>query len=130
MITKLRDDIREKDLQVRVTYPRIAGPVPVIVWSHGAFGSKDRYGPLVEHWASHGYAVIQANHEDSAALTGGRPDRTKFRTWPQRPKDVTLLIDHLPALADRLPDFPGTLDAKRVGVRSWTTAQTRPWVLM
>ena len=114
--TVLRDEVREKDLQVRVTFPRVVGPVPVVVWSHGAFGSKDRYGPLVEHWASHGYAVVQANHEDALVLTGGRPDRTKFRAWPQRPKDVAFLIDSLPELQSRLVDFPGTLDTTRVGV--------------
>ena len=114
--TVLRDGVRDKDLSVRVTYPLISGSVPVIVWSHGAFGSKDRYAPLVEHWASHGYAVIQANHEDSMALTGGRPDITTFARWAERPKDITLLIDSLRELEKGLEGFAGTLDATHLGV--------------
>ena len=34
----LHDAKRNKDLQLRVTWPDAKGPFPVIVWSHGAFG--------------------------------------------------------------------------------------------
>ena len=66
----LRDDDRAKDLQLRVTWPDGDGPFPVIVWSHGATGTKDFYQPLIRHWASHGYAGIQPNHTDARSLTG------------------------------------------------------------
>ena len=49
------DDERDKDLHLRITYPAENGRYPLIVFSHGASGSKDNYQPLVKHWVSHGY---------------------------------------------------------------------------
>lgn len=37
----LRDEKRRKDLPLRISHPDANGPFPVIVWSHGAGGSKD-----------------------------------------------------------------------------------------
>src|SRR5262245_49018692 len=48
----LKDAKRNKELELRISFPSGQGPFPVIVWSHGAGGSKDNYSPLVEHWAS------------------------------------------------------------------------------
>ena len=114
--TLLNDEQRGKQLQLRVTYPKAAGAHPVIVWSHGAFGRKDNYGPNVEHWASHGFVVIQANHEDSMKLTGGRPDPSKFGRWQERPKDVTSILDALGTLSKRIEGYEGTFDAEHIGV--------------
>jgi predicted dienelactone hydrolase len=112
----LRDEKREKDLQLRVNHPDGDGPFPVIVWSHGAFGSNENYRPLVEHWASHGYVTIQPNHSDSRAL-GTRPgDPAGFRDWPSRPVDVSFIIDSLGELEKIEPALNGKLDAKRIGV--------------
>jgi len=69
-VTKLvlRDEKRQKDLPLRVSHPDGRGPFPIIVWSHGMFGSKDGYLPLTEFWTGHGYIVIQPTHTDSLAL--------------------------------------------------------------
>jgi predicted dienelactone hydrolase len=84
----LHDAARGKDLKLRVSYPAGDGPFPVVVWSHGAFGTKDNYQPLVEFWASHGYVVVQPNHSDSRA-EGVRPgDPAALRDWQSRPADV------------------------------------------
>ena len=57
----LDDAARKKQLQLRVNYPDGTGLFPIIVWSHGAWGSKDNYLPLTEHWASHGYEIGRAS---------------------------------------------------------------------
>jgi predicted dienelactone hydrolase len=112
----LRDAKREKDLQVRITYPSGTGLCPVVVWSHGAYGSKDLYQPLARHWASHGYLVLQANHSDSFAL-GMRPgDPGAFRDWESRPKDVSFMLDSLEVIEQQVPALKGRLDRKRIGV--------------
>ncbi|MEM7603603.1 MAG: hypothetical protein AAF357_19595 [Verrucomicrobiota bacterium] len=59
---ELPDQERGKTLQLRVSFPAEAGKYPLIVWSHGASGTKDNYQPLVRRWVSHGYVVVQANH--------------------------------------------------------------------
>jgi len=66
----LHDAAREKELHLRLCFPAANGPYPVLVFAHGATGTKDDYQPLVRHWVSHGYVCIQANHSDSRALTG------------------------------------------------------------
>src|SRR5260370_42486567 len=64
----LHDPKRDKDLRVRVLFPKANGPFPVIVFSHGAGGSGQNYFPLTAIWAALGYVVIQPTHDDSIAL--------------------------------------------------------------
>ncbi|MHC4606256.1 MAG: alpha/beta hydrolase [Planctomycetota bacterium] len=112
----LHDKARDKDLQVRVTYPDGDGPFPVIVWSHGATGTKDHYRPLVQHWATHGYVSIQPNHSDSRALTGkAGPGPDTFRDWQNRPKDIAFLLDSLDEIEKKVPALKGKLDRKKIG---------------
>ncbi len=114
----LEDAARHKTLPLAVTFPKAAGPHPVIVFSHGAYGSKDAYRPLAEHWASHGYVVVQPTHEDSLSL--GKPVRrllgNPFRFWRSRVDDVRLVLDHLDLVAAGTAGLEGTLDASRIGV--------------
>jgi hypothetical protein len=110
----LRDEAQGKDLQIRVTYPEGVGPFPVIVWSHGAYGSKDNYQPLIEFWSSHGYVCIQANHSDSRAF--GFDPASTFGDWESRPKDIIFILDSLDALVAAAPELNGKMDASRVGV--------------
>ena len=104
-----------KDLRIRITHPRARGTYPVLVYSHGAFGSKDAYGPLIDHWANHGYVCIQATHSDSLSL-GGRPGTGAFRDWKNRPKDISFILDSLDEIEKRVPNLKGALDRERIGV--------------
>ena len=71
----LRDDAREKDLEMTVRYPKIAHMqgqegttiFPLVIFSHGAGGSRGVFPELTTHWASHGYVVIAPTHSDSIA---------------------------------------------------------------
>ncbi len=110
----LHDEKQGKDLQIRVTYPEGEGPFPVIVWSHGAFGTKDNYRPLIEFWSSHGYVCIQANHSDSRAF--GFDPASAFGDWESRPKDITFILDSFDALVAAAPELTGKMDSTRVGV--------------
>jgi predicted dienelactone hydrolase len=113
----LRDRERNKDLQVRVTYPVGTGEQhPVIVFVHGAWASNEFYQPLVQHWASHGYVILQANHRDSTALGTRVRDTSVFRDWSERPLDVHFMLDSLSEVEQRIPALAGRLDADRVGV--------------
>lgn len=112
----LHDAARDKDLQLRVTWPADAtGPCPTLVWSHGATGSKDGYAPLVEHWASHGYVVLQATHSDSLKL-GRKGKRELFADWASRPKDVAFMLDAIDSLEREIPELRGRIDRERIGV--------------
>jgi predicted dienelactone hydrolase len=112
---ELNDTSRHKTLQVRVSYPEADGTFPLIVFSHGAWSTKDEYQPLVRHWASQGYVVLQVNHADSTAL-GGRQSADSFKGWADRVRDISVLIDQLDQIEAAVPDVHGRIDRKHIGV--------------
>lgn len=112
----LHDDQRDKNLQLRLTWPQAEGPFPVIVWSHGNSGTKDMYLPLTEHWASHGYVCIQANHADSRDLQKPGVRTPRGYQWEQRPGDISFIIDRLGTIEEKIPALKGKMDRKTVGV--------------
>lgn len=112
----LADSKRKKELQLRINYPDDSGPFPIVIWSHGAFGTKDNYLLLMEYWASYGYITIQANHSDSRALGTKVGDPMGFRDWQSRPADVSFILDALDELEKKLPSLKGKLNPKQVGV--------------
>src|SRR5262245_19604320 len=72
------DAARNRDIPVRIYLPRSSdtrGPdhakpagsakLPVIVFSHGLWGSRLTYGYFGHHMASHGYIVINPTHAGS-----------------------------------------------------------------
>ncbi len=115
----LHDSRRNKDLPLRITFPAGNGNYPVIIWSHGALGSKDGYQPLITFWASHGYVCIQPTHEDSRKLLGWRAffNRKKiWQKWSTRPPDISLIIDSLSAISNRVAGLRGKMNLSRIGV--------------
>jgi predicted dienelactone hydrolase len=124
----LHDSKRNKDLHVRIFYPNGSGKVPVIVFSHGAGGSQSCCDELTRHWASYGYVTIQPTHDDSTVQrrnTGEeniqfpqavREALKKPALWESRPRDISFVLDALPALAGRVPGLAGKLDSERIGV--------------
>lgn len=106
------ETVRVGTFDVRVTCPRGDERWPVIVFSHGLYGSKDGYEPLARFWASHGYAVIQPTHPDS--IKGGfRGQREAMQAWDERPKQVSQAIDALAAIGEKAK---AKLDPERIGV--------------
>lgn len=112
----LRDTQRDKNLQLRVTYPVQGGPYPVIVFSHGAWGTNADYQPLITTWARNGYVCIQPNHADSAALGVQPRDISVFRDWSARPRDIIFILDSLSDIAARVPGLADRMDKDTVGV--------------
>jgi dienelactone hydrolase len=109
---KIQDSKRGKTLDARVTYPDSGtGPYPLIVFSHGAGASKDDYLALTRYWASHGYVVMQVNHEDSGVT--GMEQRSK--AWSTRPGDLSALIDHVGDVEAKVPALKGKIDTHHVG---------------
>lgn len=123
----LRDESRGREVELRVVHPEGAGPFPVIVFSHGAGGSREGCSALAHFWASNGYVVICPTHADSLQLRrrngekGGRlgalrADGADPESLPNRTRDVAFVIDSLPALEQKLPSLKGHLDHKKIGM--------------
>jgi predicted dienelactone hydrolase len=126
----LQEKKREQPLQLRVTYPVTAADqkLPVIIFSHGAGGSRKNYQPLVKHWASHGYVCIQPTHGDSISMLP-RGEWRKYRSVREyinsgvlgkhqltRPDDIKLVLDQMSKIEDQIPALKGRLDSKRIGM--------------
>jgi predicted dienelactone hydrolase len=123
----VHDALRGKDLPLRAYFPIDGGPYPVIVFSHGAGGSRDVAPVLLAHWASHGYAVLAPSHADSVALLRENGADAQMgdilRSFGRDPEvrvnrvaDLTLILDQLDALPALEPRLAGKIDASRIGV--------------
>jgi predicted dienelactone hydrolase len=120
------DASRDRTIPVHIYYPaQGAGPLPVVIFSHGLGGSRDGYRYLGERWASRGYVSVHPQHpgSDNELLKSGHPylSMTLAAANPKnaldRPKDITFVIDELTRLNGQ-PGFPlkGKLDLGRIGV--------------
>ncbi len=109
---------KNRALDLRVTYPIDGEHLPVIIWSHGAFGSREAYAPLVGYWAARGYVVIQPTHQDSIKK-GTIPllsNPFAFREWDVRPQEISYIIDHLGDVAAAVPGLGRAMNRDVIGV--------------
>ena len=125
----LHDSARNRDVPLKIYYPKTseAERFPVLIFSHGAGGSKDGYGYLGRYWAANGYVVLHPTHlgSDRSLLKRGRPLydlRAVGRMVKEksnlvnRPKDISFILDTLPKLEELVPALSGHLDPTQVGV--------------
>ncbi len=116
-----------RKLPLKVYYPQAQGKFPVIIFSHGAAGSKDFYSLLGSFWASNGYVVIHPTHADSVFLPGGQftPENKDElvdytlktpQAWKERAADISQIIDSLDEITNQAPELRGKLDAQHIGV--------------
>lgn len=116
----LHDSARDKDVQVKIYYPEGPGPFPVIIFSHGAFASRESYSALGEYWASYGYVSIHPSHADSMQDSGYRGTLRQVlkdtELWRSRPRDISFVIDSLLQIEKIVPTLRGKLDRAHIGV--------------
>lgn len=105
---------RGEDLLVKVSAPTTGRDLPIIVFSHGSGSSLDGYGPLVDFWAAHGFAVIQPTHLDSRTAGLSKDDPRIPGIWRSRVEDMKLILDQLDLLESAVPGLSGRLDRSRI----------------
>lgn len=112
---------RGEDLRVRVSAPATGRALPIIVFSHGYGWSLEGYGPLVDFWTAHGFAVIQPTHLDSRTLNIPPDDPRTPLIWRFRVEDLKRVLDELDLIEAAVPGLAGRLDRSRVAVagHSW-----------
>jgi predicted dienelactone hydrolase len=96
---------------VRISAPAQGRDLPVVVVSHGFGSSLDGYGPLTDHWAAHGFVVVQPTHPDSRTVGAYTPD-----TWRERVSQMKRVLDELAFLEAAVPGLAGRVDRDRIAV--------------
>lgn len=107
---------RGENLRVKVTAPVTGAGLPIVVFSHGYGSSFEGYGPLADHWAAKGFAVIQPTHLDSRTVGLAPGDPRIPDLWRIRVNDLRLILDSLGTLEAAVPGLAGRLDHDRIAV--------------
>jgi len=96
-------------------------PVPIVIWSHGAGGTRDEGSYLGRHLASHGFAAVHIQHHgtDSEILAGGRSHVLRAVTDPtaseDRFRDVAFAVSSLDRMRHEGP-LSDRIDTSRIGM--------------
>lgn len=120
----LTDTTRGRQVPLKIYYPENPGLYPLIIFSHGSGGSKEGYEYLGRFWAENGYVVIHPTHIeifDPVIIKSGpdSPAAKKIVTEDplmNRPRDISFIIDSLPAITKALPELGDRMDPTRIGV--------------
>lgn len=85
------------------------GPCPLVVFSHGSAGTRADDVPCMEHWASHGFAVLGLDHGKS----------TMYRTL-----DLKSALSFAEQLTSANGALPGFIDMRRVAAAGYSLGGT------
>lgn len=116
---RLRDADRNRDVELTIDYPTRGGSHPLIVLSPGFGGSHRGYVGLSTYWAGNNYVVIRVNHADAVANVQNAEDVWAKATpadWKNRVRDVTFILDSIPALIKSFPELEGKIDETKIAV--------------
>jgi dienelactone hydrolase len=114
-ILTLHDFAHDNDLDMRVSWPVEGSSLPLIVFSHGNEGSMLAYDPIITHWVSYGYVVIQPDHPDSYLVP--EEDRAHdYEDWEERIEEVEFILDALDQIEASIPALAGKIDRDRIGM--------------
>ena len=106
-----------RTIKLRISYPEGEGPFPFVTLSHGGGCDGGSYGAVGDHWASHGYVVVQPTHPDSASL-GFNMATVEPRKMEgivrQRIEDLTVILDRISDIEDAVPPLKGRIDSDKL----------------
>lgn len=123
----VRDDVRQRNIPVRVYLPGNQEPAPVVLFSHGLGGSKEGSSYLGKHWSARAYVCVFLQHPGSdesvwkdvpaARRMAALRQAANARNYLLRIQDVRAVLNQMEAWNGR-NDSPlnGRLDLKHVGM--------------
>jgi predicted dienelactone hydrolase len=104
---------------LRITYPAVRRPFPVIVLSQGARSAPAMYESLARHWAARGHVVLQPLPPELSPIAADPQDRSAVRLPPTiqaRIGDIRFTLGHLGELEARTSTLRGRLDHERIAL--------------
>lgn len=88
-----------RSVPFEIIYPGVAAEYPLIVFSHGAFASPDRYYALLKPIAAAGYVVVAPMHIDSEDWNRTETP-SRAQVWESRGEDMNLALSTNPSLKE------------------------------
>jgi dienelactone hydrolase len=83
---------RNRAITTEILLPKEPGAYPLVLFSHGAFASHERYRKLLSPIASAGYIVVAPVHRDSEALQL-KIKASPETVWATRNEDIAVMAD-------------------------------------
>lgn len=96
------------------------GPYPLVVYTHGSFGSRVYSLWLTEHLASHGFVVMAIDHPDNSLATNLTAPQNHARSFALRTSEISQQIDFAELLNAQGGALEGVIDLQRVGVTGYS----------
>ena len=115
----LAGDSDQRDITLNVYFPTQGEAFPLLLFSHGNWSDKDSYDRIIEHWVSHGYAVIAPNHLDCCSAVQGIFNSLRYGQLgliTGRVADLSRVLEELPAIEALAPTFAGKSDSAKLAV--------------
>ncbi|MFH2002849.1 MAG: dienelactone hydrolase [Planctomycetota bacterium] len=118
------DDLRQRNIPIRIYLPLEKRPSPVILFSHGLGGSREGSAYMGRHWASRGYVAVFLQHPGSdTSLWEGRPKGQRMEAMRNAAngKNFILRVQDVTAVLDQLERWNGTDDhvlARKLNLKS------------
>lgn len=106
-------------LRLRAAYPTEAGRYPLIVFSHGNWSDTDQYDALLQHWVSHGYAVLAPRHDDGGGMMRGIFNSLRLGNEGLiggRVETIRNILDHLPEIERFDAELAARIDPERIAI--------------
>lgn len=117
--SRLPADGEHRELAFNLYYPQDGAGFPLLLFSHGNWSDKDSYIAIIEHWVSHGYAVIAPNHLDCCSAPQGIFNSLRYGQLgliEGRVADMRRLMAALPEIERLHPDFAGKVNPARLAL--------------
>jgi len=98
-----------------IFHPNKPGKYPLVIFSHGNFGSPDRYHKLLKPIAVAGYILVAPIHQDAEILALD-PKPTPDRIWQTRNNEIAHLGSIPSQLSDLLIPMGTNIDRNNIAV--------------
>ena len=118
-ISDLVINTSHRELELNLYYPEDSSEktFPLLLFSHGNWSNKDAYDRIIQHWTSHGYAVLSPNHLDCCSMLSGMANAIRHGQLgliESRIEDLTFLLDNIDLLAATVPAINGKIDRTNI----------------
>ena len=112
----LNDELHPRDVPLRVHVPvGLAGPLPLVVYSHGSGCGPANYDRITRHWAEMGYVVVAPTHIDGMENAPVPTPDEYPALLSRRIRDPSFVLDALDRIEAEL-DAPGLIDRERMAI--------------